>query len=60
MTPLCHDGVPNVPDVPGTVTNNIFNANCPEDGQAYHMASMKEPEDRHGCLHLARGEGRGA
>jgi hypothetical protein len=39
--PLCHEGMPNVP---GTATNNIFNANCPEDGQAYHMASMKEPE----------------
>jgi hypothetical protein len=41
---LYHEGVPNVADVPGTATNKIFNGNCPEDGQAYHMASMKEPE----------------
>jgi hypothetical protein len=36
--------MPIVPDVPGTATNDIFDATCPEDGQAYHKTSMKEPE----------------
>jgi hypothetical protein len=37
---LCHEGMPNVPNA----TNNNFNANCPEDGQAYLSASLKEPK----------------
>jgi hypothetical protein len=41
---LCQRGMHNVPDMPGTATINNFNATCPEDGQAYHKASMKEPE----------------
>jgi hypothetical protein len=31
---LCHEGLPIVPDVPGTATNDIFAATCPEYGQA--------------------------
>jgi hypothetical protein len=41
---LCHEGMPTVSDVHKTTTNDMFNATCPEDRQAYHKTSMKEPE----------------